>query len=297
MFDGPHNASQMITAGSVSRRDAMVGVATLAVSMSIVSSRHVAAEEPLALRIGGTGMALAAMRQIGDAFTATQPHTIVKVLPSLGTGGGLAAVTAGGIDVAVAARGLNDAERAKGLQCFSYAQTPLAFVTHPDVGVAGVTLAEVAAILAGRRLAWPNGTAIRLIRREPSDADWSLLRTMSPEMAAAVQAALERSGLLTPATDQENADALERLPGSFGAISIGQLRAESRRISPIVLDGEPPTVEALAGKRYPLARTLYVASRSQPTEEVARFLAFLSSEQAAELLTRLGHIPLAGTGT
>ena len=82
----------------------------------------------------------------------------MKVLPSLGTSGGLAAVTAGAIDVAVAARPLNEAEHAKGLQCFPYAQTPLAFVTHPDVGVSGVTLAEVAAILAGRRRAWPNGT-------------------------------------------------------------------------------------------------------------------------------------------
>jgi phosphate transport system substrate-binding protein len=237
------------------------------------------------------------MRQIGDAFTATQPQTAVKILPSLGTSGGLAAVAAGAIDIAVAARGLNDTERTKGLQGFSYARTPLAFVTHPDVGVSGVTVTEVIAILGGRRLAWPNGTAIRLIRREPSDADWSLLRTLSPEMAAAVQAALERPGLLTPPTDQENADSLERLPGSFGAMSIGQLRAESRRLTPLTLDGEPPTVEAVADKHYRLSRTLYVASRSQPTEEVARFLAFLSSEQTAELLTLLGHIPLAGTGT
>jgi phosphate transport system substrate-binding protein len=249
------------------------------------------------LRIGGTGMALAAMRQIGDAFTAARPQTTVTILPSLGTGGGLAAVAAGAIDVAVAARGLNDAERAKGLQCFSYAQTPVAFVTHPGVGVGGVTVREVAAILAGRRLAWPNGTAIRLIRREPSDADWSLLRTLSAEMADAVQVALERPGLLTPATDQENAESLERLPGSFGTMSIGQLRAESRRLTPLMLDGEPPTVEALAGTRYKLSRTLYVASRGQPTEEIARFLAFLSSRETGELLTRLGHIQLANTGT
>jgi phosphate transport system substrate-binding protein len=297
MVDAAHNALPVIRAASVPRRDALTGVAALAVSMAIAASRRVAAGESAPLRIGGTGMALAAMRQIGDAFTAARPQTTVTILPSLGTGGGLAAVTAGAIDVAVAARGLNDAERAKGLQCSPYAQTPLAFVTHPGVGVGGVTLTEVAAILVGRRLAWPNGTAIRLIRREPSDADWSLLRTLSAEMADAVQAALERPGLLTPATDQENAESLERLPGSFGTMSIGQLRAESRRLTPLVLDGEPPTVEALAGSRYKLSRTLYVASRGQPTEEIARFLAFLSSRQAGELLTRLGHIQLASTGT
>ena len=33
---------------------------------------------------------------------------------------------------------------------------------------------------------------------------------------------------------------------------------------------------------------------SQPSAEVARFLAFLSASQTSELLMRLGHIPLAG---
>jgi hypothetical protein len=142
MFDAALSALQVIKAGSVPRRDALAGVAALAVSMVIASSRRVAAVEPVPLRIGGTGMALAAMRQIADAFTAAQPQTTVTILPSLGTGGGLAAVAAGAIDVAVAARGLNDAERAQGLQGFSYARTPLAFVTHPNVGVEGVNLGQ-----------------------------------------------------------------------------------------------------------------------------------------------------------
>lgn len=290
MFDAVHKALRVTLTGSLPRRDAMAGVAALAVSMAIASSRHVAAAEPVPLRIGGTGMALAAMRHIADAFTAAQPETTVNVLPSLGSGGGLAAVAAGAVDIAVSARALSDAERAKGLQCFPYLQTPLAFVTHPDVGVSDVTMIEVAAILTGRRLAWPNGTPIRLIRREPSDADWSLLRTLSADMAAAVQAALERPGLLTPATDQENADSLERLPGSFGAMSIGQMHAESRIVTALSLDGEPPTIEAMADKRYRLVRTLFIASRSQPTEEVARFLAFLSSRQTGALLTQLGYV-------
>ncbi len=294
MFDAAPKSLRMM--GSVPRRDTLAGIAALAVMSATASSRHVAAGEPVPLRIGGTGMALAVMQQVGDAFSAAQQQRTVKVLPSLGTSGGIAALTAGAIDVAVLARPLNDAEHARGLQSFPYAQTPLAFVTHPNVGVSGITLPEVAAILTGQRLVWPNGTKIRLIRREPSDADWSLLRTLSPDMAAAVQSALERPGLLTPATDQENADSLERLPGSFGAMSIGQVRAESRKITPLALDGEPPTIEAVAGSRYRLVRTLHFATRSQPTEEIALFLAFLSSQPASALLTRLGYIQLAASG-
>ena len=297
MFDAAHNALQVIMAGSVPRRDALAGVAALAVSMAIASPRHVAAEEPVPLRIGGTGMALAAMRQIGDAFTATQPQTTVKILPSLGTGGGLAAVAAGAIDVAVAARGLNDAERAKGLQCFPYAQTPLAFVTHPDVGVSGVTLTEVAAILAGRRLAWPNGTAIRLIRREPSDADWSLLRTLSPKWRQPC-----RPRWSGPVCSPRRPTRRMRTRSNGCQAHLEPCRSANCAPNPAASPRSCWMASLRRSRHWPAdatdCRALCMSPRaSQPTEDVARFLAFLSSEQTGELLMRLGHIPLAGTGT
>ena len=278
--------------GSLRRRTAMAGFATTALSALV----RAAALEPGLLRIGGTGMALAAMRQIGDAFTATRHQVTIKVLPSLGTGGGLAAVTAAAIDLALSARQTNDAEYAKGLRSLAYARTPIAFVTHPTTGIHGITLAEVARILVGTTRAWPDGTPIRLVRREPSDADWAMLRALCPEMAEAVTNAQARSGLLTVATDQENADALERLPGSFGMMSIGQIRAEARGVVPLSLDGEAPDPNALTAGRYKLSRTLYAVWRDPPTPDIAKFTGFLRTEQTRELLVGLGHIPLAGTG-
>jgi phosphate transport system substrate-binding protein len=281
----------MTHSDNIGRRAAIYG------SLALVATSHrVLSAEPVLLRIGGTGMALATMRQIGDAFMAAQPEVAVKVLPSLGTGGGLSAVAAAAIEFALSARALNEAERAKGLQSLAYARTPIAFVAHPNAGIGDIALTDVAQIFRGRLLAWPNGTPIRLIRREPSDADWSMLRALSPEMAEAVSVALERPGLLTPATDQENADALERLSGAFGAMSIGQLRSEARGVMPLSLDGEPPTVEAVAAGRYKLSRTLYIVWREPPSAEGARLLAFLSSALVHQLLDRLGHIPLAGAG-
>ncbi len=284
-------------AEAVQRRAILAKAAAAVLAAIPLFARHASAVDSAQLRIGGTGMALATMRQIGGAFTATQPDVAVKVLPSLGTGGGLSAVAAGAIELAVAARPLNDAERAKGLQGLAYARTPIAFVTNPDAGVRDIASAQVAQIFRGQMLAWPNGTPIRLIRREPSDADWTMLRALSTEMAEAVKVALERPGLLTPATDQENADALERLSGALGAMSIGQMRAEARNVRPLALDGEPPTVETLATGRYKLSRTLYVAWHDQPGPDTARFLAFLSATETRELLAQLGHIPLAGKVT
>lgn len=294
MLDDPRMPSNASMPEASRRRIVMCGVAFAALSAFIGSTRRAPAAEPGGIRIGGTGMALATMRQIGQSFAAASPETSVNVLPSLGTGGGLAAVAGAAIDLALSARALNDAERAKGLQSIAYAKTPIAFVTNIAGAVQGVTLSEVARILAGTLTAWRDGRQIRLIRREPSDADWTMLRAMSADMAAAVSVALARPGLLTVATDQENADALERLPGSFGVMSIGQLRAEARQIAPLTLDGEAPDLESLAAGRYRLSRTLYIVWHDPPTPEVARFLAFLRTGQTSEDLSRLGHIPLAG---
>lgn len=279
-------------AGAVQRRALLTRAAATVLAAAPLLARQAAAGTQL--RIGGTGMALATMREIVTAFTATNPEVAVTVLPSLGTGGGLNAVAAGAIELALSARALNDAERAKGLHAVAYARTPIAFAVHPDAGIREITLAQVMQIFSGQLLSWPNGKTIRLIRREPSDADWSMLRALSPDMTDAIRIALERPGLLTVSTDQENADALERLPGAFGAISLGQINAESRDVVPLSLDGELPTAQNLAANRYRLSRTLYIVWRDQSGVAAAAFAAFLATAQAKDILVRLGHIPLAG---
>lgn len=279
-------------AGAVQRRALLTRAAATVLAAAPLLARQAAAGTQL--RIGGTGMALATMREIVTAFTATNPEVAVTVLPSLGTGGGLNAVAAGAIELALSARALNDAERAKGLHAAAYARTPIAFAVHPDAGIREITLAQVMQIFSGQLLSWPNGKTIRLIRREPSDADWSMLRALSPDMTDAIRIALERPGLLTVSTDQENADALERLPGAFGAISLGQINAESRDVVPLSLDGELPTAQNLAANRYRLSRTLYIVWRDQSGVAAAALVAFLATAQAKDILVRLGHIPLAG---
>lgn len=280
--------------GAMRRRALFTQAVAAVLSVAPLFARGTPAAAGTQLRIGGTGMALAAMRDIGAVFTAENRDVAVNVLPSLGTGGGLNAVAAGAIELALSARALSEAERAKGLQAMAYARTPIAFAAHTDAGIREITLAQVAQIFRGQLLSWPNGKAIRLIRREPSDADWGMLRAMSPDMTDAIKSALERPGLLTVATDQENADSIERLSGAFGAISLGQIRAESRNVVPLTLDGEPSTTEALAAGRYRLSRTLYAVWRDQPGADATAFVAFLATPQAKDILTRLGHIPLAG---
>lgn len=48
--------------------------------------------EPTILTVGGTGSGLGFMRLLGTSYNALHPEVDVRVLPSLGTSGGIRAV-------------------------------------------------------------------------------------------------------------------------------------------------------------------------------------------------------------
>jgi phosphate transport system substrate-binding protein len=250
------------------------------------------------LRIGGTGMALATIRHLGDRFAARHPGLAFDILPSLGTGGGIRALLARAIEIGLLARPLLAEEAAQGLRASPLARTPIAIVTGSSPGNApaaadaqGMTLPRLAAVLRGEVTTWPDGARLRLVRREASDADWLLLASLSPEMERSVAAAHRRPGLVTVGTDQENAEALQTMAGSLGLMSIGQLRAEALRLHPLPLDGVAPDIAAVEAGRYPLSRTLHTAWLGQPEPAAATFLDFLAGAEARAMLAGLGYGP------
>lgn len=270
---------------SPSRRALLVHTVPLPVVLLAPSARA----DPAVLRAGGTGMALAAFRQVGERFTALNPGRMVEVLPSLGTSGGLRALEALAIDMALLARPLRAEEASRGLLSRPYARTAIAVVTGGGTTATNITLGQFAAILRGEITTWPDGSRLRLVRREESDADWQLLASLSPEMERSVIIALRRPGLLTVGTDQENAEALQGVAGSVGLLSIGQMRAEGLRLRALTLDGVAASMAAVQAGQYALSRTLHVAWKAQPLPALAAFLEFLGGAEARSILDGLGY--------
>lgn len=248
------------------------------------------------LTLGGTGMALAIIRLLLEEQRRVGTGGPATVLNSLGSAGGLAALRARRIDIALSGRPLTPAEQAQGLVSTTFATNPLAFATQVETPVEGITSAEVADALSGEMTSWPGGGPLRLIRRDRTEGDWILLASLSPEIAQAVDRAHARPGLATAGTDQENAELLERIPGSFGVLSVGQAMAERRRVKLLPLDGVAPTAEAVAAGRYRLSRGLMVVTRGEPGAAVAAFLDFLASPPARTVLRQHGYEPVPATG-
>jgi len=237
------------------------------------------------IKIGGTGTGLGTMKLLAQAFKLARPDAQLIITPSLGSTGAIRAVLAGAVDIGVSARPVTPEESSKGASAQAYAKTPFVIATGAKNPSAGLTLHQLAQMYSGQITHWPDGSMIRLVIRPDTDADTILMKTFSAEMNTAITAAHARKGLRMAETDQDNADALEQLPGSLGATTLTLISTEKRAIKPLALDGVSPTLQSLTAGRYRYARTLYLITGRNPSPLAKDFVAFVRSSAGQAILT------------
>ena len=241
------------------------------------------------LVIGGTGSALEGMRMLAEKFMDANRDVVISIRPSLGSAGGIRAIKAGKIDLAVTTRPLHLKERSSQFEAIEYAQTPLVFATRIDTTAEDINTDQLTAIFLGDN-GWPDGARMRLVMRPHRASDNKLLCGLSDDMDKAVRYALKRRQLLVTMNDQENASALESIPGSFGMTTLAQILTEKRKLKPLSFNGVSGTPATLAAKSYPFAKRLHYVVSSDPSPDIKAFIEFLNSDVGQEILTTHGHL-------
>jgi phosphate transport system substrate-binding protein len=207
------------------------------------------------LRMGGVGAATKMLPVLFAAFDRSEEHKL-EVVPSLGSSGGLRALSAGVLDLAVTGRVLNPDELAQGLTQVAAVRTPFVLISsHPKPN--GLNSAEIADIFRSPKATWADGTMIRIVLRPRSDSDTPVLGGMFPGMAAAIEAARKRQEVPLAATDQDNAALAEQAPGSLAGSTFTQIKTEQRKVRLVSIDGVEPSLENLERGAYPFSKTLY----------------------------------------
>jgi phosphate transport system substrate-binding protein len=258
-----------------------------AMGASLVSSAYAQS-----LKIGGTGAALGTMRLLGDAIMRSRQTATIEVLPSLG--GGIKALAANAIDLAVISRDLKDEERAQGLRSQGYGRTAVVFVTPTSNPIGDVTSAELAALFGGEVNVWRNGTPARAILRPHTESDTKLAAEHIPGLHEAIETARTRSGVPMYFTDQEAANALERIPGSVGTSSLSVILSEKRFLKALTLDGRIASSQSIADGSYPMLKTPYFVLPAEPSQLAKDFLDFTCSSEGQAILEKTGHQALPG---
>jgi phosphate transport system substrate-binding protein len=232
------------------------------------------------------------MQDLAAAYRTQQPNDEVSVMhPPPSSGGGVRMLVSGKLDLALSGRPLKTEEQAQVGSVFLYAKTPLVIAGRNGVRKAGFTSSEIADLYAGRLTQWDDGSPIRLILRSPTESDTLQLRNLSPAVDKAMQLAFKRPGMSYAENDLDAVELLNLTPGSVGTTTLGLLKMKNHSLQLYPLEGILPTAKNLAEGKYPLSKSIFIVAGRQPNESAKRFIDFLRTPQARDILRRTDYLP------
>jgi phosphate transport system substrate-binding protein len=251
-----------------------------------------AASTPPCCIFAGNGGSLAIVRLLAAAFTRDHPEIRIEIPPSLGSAGGIRAMTQGAITVALTARPLRSSEQDPGLTAIPYAQTPVVLAAHAAVSDTGLSGEELVHILRGTKTHWRSGEEIIVLALPPDDILPTEIGRAFPA-ARDAYAASWASGRWTRVFNETDLSArLVQTRGAFGLSSLGAILAERLPIKSLRINGVPPTLAALRQGQYPMAMTLYFVFGAETVPPAARaFIEYARSPASRRLLQENGYQP------
>ena len=259
------------------------------VMYSLLAPGSTHADSMVNIRIGGTGSAMGAFKHLAEAFQKIRPDIEITLIPNLGSSGAIKALQADALELALSARGLKSGEHA--LHAEELGRTPLVIATGMYNPISVLSLEKLARVLEGKLTTWPDGRPLRLILRPESDSETVYLRAISPRMERAVAAAHARRGLHVALTDQDAANALEKIPGAIGLSTLALIVSEQRKLKPLALDGKQPSLATLARGEYPYFKPVFAITPARPSAAATAFIAFVKSRQGKQVLAANGYLP------
>jgi phosphate transport system substrate-binding protein len=238
------------------------------------------------LSVVGTGDGIDLLRALGAAYTADHPDTNVIVPPSIGSGGGVAAVGSDKEVLARIARPLSDSEKEAGLVATPVLRLPSAFFVHRSAGVSSLSAKQLADIYSGKITNWRDvggqDIRIKVVRREDVDSTLLVLRQSMPGWKDL--AITEKSK--TAVTTQDCIDTVKEVQGAIG---FGPFtKALEMELAVLKIDGHYPT-----DRDYPSAVTLsFVHKETTVTPDAKRFIGYVKASKAKTVLTSMGGVPI-----
>ena len=261
----------------------MSRITTFALTIAAAAlATTVSAEE---LRIVGTGDGIGLLRDVAASYNQRTPGTEVVIPDSIGSGGGIAAVTAGDERLARVARVLKPSERAIGLEYVPFARVPSVFFTHPSAGVDSLTSKQIRAIFEGEVRSWAdvggNDVKIRVVRREDGDSTLQVLIASMPGWKDLTFT--DRSKMAV--TTQDAVTTVRNVPGAIGFAPYTEALGDEATV--LAVDGLRPTDPA-----YPSAVEIaFVFQSGALTPQMRSFIDFAHSAPARTLMLAEGALP------
>ncbi|MEE9313245.1 MAG: substrate-binding domain-containing protein [Rhizobiaceae bacterium] len=256
------------------------------IASTIILSASALTAEARPLEVVGTGDGMELVRAVGAAFTAEHPDRIVLVPPSIGSGGGIAAVGAGKALLARVARPLKPAEKETGLVSRSIFRLPTAIYVNAELKIGALSYSDLVAIYEGRITNWnvvggPD-LRIKVVRREDTDSSLTVLKKTMPGWATLDITSRSKTALTT----QDAVETVKEVRGGIGFGPFSRVLENSVRV--LSIGGLYPT-----DSLYPSFVTIsYVWRKGSYPGSVRAFVEYGRSKKARALLAAHGAVPI-----
>jgi phosphate transport system substrate-binding protein len=263
---------------------------TLSLSVCIALISLVGAE-PKKMIFAGAGTNLAITRILADAFMKKHPNIAIQIPESIGSAGGIKAVSEGAIAVGLSSRPFNEDEKKLGLELEPYARTIIIIGAHPDVPDDNITYEEFVQIYRGEKTKWKNGHDIIVLTRNENESTIDVMKQKIPGFREAFVESLKARRWIIAFTDQDMNKMLTTTPDSIGITDYGTITAEHLAIKMLKVNGYAPTPENTLKGRYALFKTLYFVFRSDEIQAEAKsFRDFIRSKEGRTILKANGYL-------
>jgi phosphate transport system substrate-binding protein len=249
----------------------------------------------------GSDTLLELMTEMSEAFNDAQGDVEVIVTGG-GSGVGINALIAGGVDVAQASRQMKasevDAAKANNIEPmeFSVAIDGIAIIVNSGNGIDSLTMAQLKGIYDGTITNWKDvggdDRAITPYGRQSTSGTYEFFHEVVMNKKDFANSVSQESGNSAIATKVKN-DA-----GGIGYIGIGYA-AQAQGVSIVHLKAHdaaeaflPTDKDAVYGGDYPLSRHLYVYTAGAPGGPIKQWLEFILSDEGQQIAENTGFYRL-----
>ena len=213
-----------------------------------------------------------------------------------GSGTGINQVASGAVNIGnsdlPSADKIEDKVLAKELIDHKVAGIAYGIIVNDDAGVDNLTVEQIQGIFSGKIKNW----------REVGGSDLEINVVNRPGSSGtryAFQKTIMKNERISDSigTNQDSNGAVEKAiqstPGSVSYLAMSYLReANDSSLKTVRINEAEPTAENVANGSYPFWSYEYMVTKGEATGVVKGYLEFIKSEEFAEVVTKLGYIPM-----
>ena len=222
-----------------------------------------------------------------------------------GSGTGIAALINGTVDIANASRQIKDEEiaqaKSKGIEPveFVIARDAIAVIVNPENPVSELTLQQISDIYSGKINNWSEAGGedrpiVRLSRETNYGTHVYFLETVLRLGDKENKTLFSMDTLLLPSSEGIVVEVRQN-PNAIGYDGLGYVPDDLKMIAIAEEAGSPyvlPSIETVNDKTYAIARDLYMYTNGEPTGVVKKYLDWILSPEAQQIVAELGFVPI-----